>query len=164
MNQQEGNFQRLEEGTYNEIAQQQVPDQITKTYQIAQTVKIISIIDIFFNLLAAFYNPLFLVCSMLSYVGYIGAKLYNKKMLWGYFGYQSALVIARFIIPIVITTRDTDNNTLASLWLISILLIMLEGYLARFTYTLIKSINNLTPEELLRLQHIREMRVQYVYW
>ena len=86
----------------------------------------------------------------------------NGMILWGFFSYQCLVIIIRFIFPFVL--GDVSDAALASVWLMTICIMALEAYLARFTYKFIKAINLLSPEEHLRVQNIREMNYQHLYW
>jgi len=162
MSNQTDNFQRLDEESQQETPTSLVPENIMYTYQLSKAVQFISLVDLFFNLLLTFINPIFLVLGMLSGLGYFGAQRYNKKFLWGFFSYQCLLIVLRFVYPFLL--GDVSEAALATTWLMTLCIMALEGYLARFTYKFIQSIKLLSPEEHLRVQNIRVMNYQHIYW
>ena len=133
------------------------------TYQLSKAVQFISMVDLVFNLLFTFINPMFLVLAMLSSLGYFGAKHYNRKFLWGFFSYQCLIIVLRFIYPFVFL-QDESGSAVAATWIMTLCMMTLEAYLARFTYKFIKAINLLSPEEHLRVLNIREMNYHHLYW
>ena len=116
-NQTEG-FQRLDEESQQTRQTSLIPEKIRYTYQLSKSVEFISTIDLFFNLLLTFVNPMFLVLGMLSGLGYFGSKRYNKNVLWGFFLYQCTVIVFRFGVPFFI--YDISDTEIATIWLITI--------------------------------------------
>ena len=71
-----------------------------QTYKISKTIKVYSGIDTLINAMYVFYNPWYIIPTLISVVGYFGALEYNTFMLCVYFLYQIVMIVTRIALNI----------------------------------------------------------------
>jgi len=156
----------LEEGLYTRHQNDdELNYQILKSYKLSKSIKIFSFIDTVLNLFYVFFNPWYLIPSLISIIGYIGALKYISKCLYVYFVYQVIFMIIRMSIGINSWgLNDYGTGELIINVILTIILTIFDIYISRFTYKLIRSLMSLDSMEILKLQNIKELKTNFLYW
>ena len=76
--QAEIDLENLESTIHTEL----VKNNIASTYKLSNSVKVFSLIDTIISLFYVFFNPWYLLPSLISTIGYIGAFTYNNIVLY----------------------------------------------------------------------------------
>ena len=71
----------IENQLHNEDEDTQLDHKMIQTYQYSKTIKIYTCLDTLINAFYVFFNPWYIVPTLLSVVGYFGALEYNNIML-----------------------------------------------------------------------------------
>ena len=146
--------------TTNELSHQML-----MTYRFSKNVKVFSLIDTVLNLFYVFINPWYLIPSLMSIIGYIGAFKYNINCLYIYFVFQILYIIIRFSLEL---SFWTSYGIQIGIIVIEVLLVIFSTilgiYVSRFTHKLISSIKLLNSEEFYKLKNIRELKTNFIYW
>ena len=129
------------------------------------SVKIISCIQIFFNVLTIFSNPYLLFQILFSMCGYYGAKNYNKCLSYIYFGHTVLSCLLEIFLLYFINTQEFSTHESRIFTNITFLLILLCNiYITKIIYRFLKSLNNLDIEELDQVrQGLFDFRPVFVY-
>ena len=144
-------------------------DQEINCYRLSKTVRIFAIIDIFFGLLYLFFNYYFLIPLLIAFIGYHGAKNYISCSVLTYAIYQIVNNLLRlgFTIYSYVKIREDNNvddySKINGQLAITVLLVMLGLYIARFSYKLWKVINRLSGEQILSLLSV-DYPIQIIWW
>jgi len=156
-------IQMLEEGLYSE--QNELDHKILKTYKISKSVKWFSLIDSLFNLFFVFFSPWYLIPSLISIIGYIGASKKIVGFLYVYLTYQISMIVLRLSLGINYWfENDFSVLKLTINIILTIILTFFDSYISRFTHLLIKSIKSLDVLELQKLRNIREFKTKFIFW
>jgi len=133
-------------------------------YSLGKTVKLLSIIDIFFSCIYALYNPYFFIPIFISFSGYYGAKKYYTCPTLTYFLYNFFGNIIRIGYSIYffsnIDTVQQNNYTFS--FILSIFCGLVGLWIARVIYRFYTYMSKLSRgdlEHLRLLQYYRDYRV-----
>jgi hypothetical protein len=145
-----------------------IPDNDNKLIECVShsySVKVISCIQIFFNVLTFFSNPYLLFQVLFSICGYYGAKKYNKCLSYVYFGHTVLSCISEIFLLYFVNTQDFPTYESRIFTNITFVLILLCNiYITKIIYRFLKSLNNLDIEELDKVrQGTLEFRPVFVY-
>ena len=132
---------------------------LMQPYSFGKFVRIFACIDIFFGILRAMQEPIFLLLVVMPLCGYYGAQRYEVKLTRVYMVYEG--MYAGFLVYAI--TQDFGSGGM----LLNMLGILISLYIIRLVATFNALVTNLEPEDLafLRAQHI-QMRAQrnVSYW
>ena len=143
----------------------QYDHKMIQTYQWAKTIKIYTCFDTFINAFYVFYNPWYIVPTLLSVVGYFGALEYNNILLILYSIYQFSMIIVRLSLNITYLTNQTFTlGPLIIMVMLSLFLTVLDLLIARFIIKMIKQIKQFTKDDIHKLKTIKEIKTNFVYF
>jgi len=148
---------------------QPVPDNVIECYQLSKTVMLFALIDIFFGFFYAFFSFYYLIPLIVAIYGYYSAKRYNSGGVYFYSIYQIFVNIIRLSFSIYAYVLIRQDNTITdytnyNLYIVlSVFTTMLGLYIARFSYKLYKSINQLSALEKDRLVMLN-YPIRVIYW
>ena len=145
-----------------------VTDDMIKTYSLARTIKLLTIIDMFFSFMYCFYNPWFFIPLLLAISGYMGAVKFNANYIFLYATYLILEVFIKssiFFAAYASLSNDEKADHLFNVILV-ILSIFISIWIISVLFKFIKLLNNLT---LLELDHLRNRgiprhRLVYVWY
>ena len=106
---------------------------------------------------------------LIAFIGYYGAVKYNSCQVLTYAVYQITNNLMRLGLTIYAYVMIKENgeedqyNNLTGQLVITILLVMLGLYIARFSYKLYSSLKRLTPDQIINLKCL-DYPVQIFYW
>jgi len=133
-------------------------DDMIKTYSIARTVKILTIIDIFFSFIYCFNNPWFFLPLIIAITGYYGAKQFKQHYICIYGVY--IIIDAVFKTAIFFWVYGTLSNDEKSEHLFNVILIilsfMISMWILDIVYKFYKQLEKLSREQL---KYLREAGV-----
>jgi hypothetical protein len=141
----------------------------TNCYRLSKTVQIFALIDICFGIFYAFFNWYFLIPLMVAIIGYQGAKKYQSCSVLTYSIYQILNNLIRLGLTIwayvLIRQDETINDYDIVNWqlALTICLVLLGLYIARFSYRLYNAIKKLTPDQLLKVISI-DYPIKIMWW
>ena len=92
------------------VSNNELTNNMLKTYNLAKSVKLFSIIDIVFSFLYSLYNFYMLIPLIFSYAGYYGSKKYKVNYINLYLCYQMVNLILRTISFIILVSNTPDLN------------------------------------------------------
>uniref|UniRef100_A0A6C0J5Q4 Uncharacterized protein n=1 Tax=viral metagenome TaxID=1070528 RepID=A0A6C0J5Q4_9ZZZZ len=144
-------------------------DKIVKCYRLSKTVRMFSMIDIFFGCFYAFYSFFYLLPLLIALYGYHSAKSYHSSGVLTYSIYQILNNIMRLTLCSYYYIKIKKNNNIddysnENLGLCFVILSNLLGlYIARFSYKLYKSIKSLSDEEHTNLI-LLNYPIRIIYW
>ena len=149
----------------NEIEEDTMDYKMIQTYKISKTIKVYSGIDTIINALYVFYNPWYIIPTLISVLGYFGALEYNTFMLCVYFIYQIVMIFTRVGLNIDswIHTRY-ELGPLVIMVIGSILLTFFDIYITRFIFIMIKYIKTFSQDDILKLKRAKEIKTKFLYW
>ena len=78
-----------------EVSSMTITDDMIKTYSLARTVKLLTLIDMFFSFMYCFYNPWFFIPLLIAISGYRGAVTFNANYIFLYATYVILEVLIR---------------------------------------------------------------------
>ena len=136
-----------------------------ETYKIAKTVKLYAGIDTIFNGFYVFYNPWYIVPTLLSVLGYFGALEYNLIMLCVYFFYQLCMICIRIGLNVdsLLHTRYSTGG-LVTMVILSALLTLFDIYILRFIYKMAKHIKTFSQDDIQKLKTVKVIKTKFLYW
>ena len=151
-----------------EVSGMAVTDDMIKTYSLARTIKLLTIIDMFFSFMYCFYNPWFFIPLLLAISGYMGAVKFNANYIFLYATYVVLDVFAKsviFFVSYASLSNDEKADHLFNVILV-ILSIFISIWITTVLFKFIKLLNKLT---LLELDHLRNRgiprhRLVYVWY
>jgi len=151
-----------------EVSGMAVTDDMIKTYSLARTIKLLTIIDMFFSFMYCFYNPWFFIPLLLAISGYMGAVKFNANYIFLYATYVVLDVFAKsaiFFASYASLSNDEKADHLFNVILV-ILSIFISIWIINVLFKFIKLLNKLT---LLELDHLRNRgiprnRLVYVWY
>lgn len=129
------------------------------------SVKVISCIQIFFNVLTAFSNPYFLIQTLFSMCGYYGAKKYNKCLTYIYFIHTILSCLSEVFLLYFINTQNFSSYESRIFTNITfILILMCNIYIIKIVYRFLRALIKLNLEEYdqIRLGTL-EFRPVFIY-
>jgi len=147
------------------MAQRNPPNQnVLETFYRSKTVKTLALIDIFFSLFYFLFSPYLLIGNIVgllfSYIGYHGAKMFDKSYTFTYLVYNICKTLISIIFPIVLFCYV---NFPASVIVLSVLIMLLNIYITLFIYKFYNSLKNCTDYELQDLR-ILNYPVTIIIW
>ena len=136
-----------------------------ETYKIAKTVKLYAGIDTIFNGFYVFYNPWYIVPTLLSVLGYFGALEYNLFMLCIYFFYQACMICIRIGLNVdsFIHTRYSTGGLILMV-VMSSLLTIFDLYILRFIYKMARHIKTFSRDDVQKLKTVKVIKTKFLYW
>ena len=151
-----------------EVSSMTITDDMIKTYSLARTVKLLTLIDMFFSFMYCFYNPWFFIPLLLAISGYRGAVTFNANYIFLYATYVILEVFTKsviFFVAYASLSNDERANHLFNVILV-ILSIFISIWILDVLYKFIKFINKLTHLELEHLcnRGIPRHRLVYVWY
>lgn len=151
-----------------EVSGMAVTDDMIKTYSLARTIKILTVIDMFFSFIYCFYNPWFFIPLLLAISGYMGAVKFNANYIFLYATYVVLDVFAKSAIFFV-SYASLSNNEKAD-HLFNVILVILSIFISIWIISvLLKFVKLLNKLTLLELDHLRNRgiprhRLVYVWY
>lgn len=136
------------------VSNNELTNNMLKTYNLAKSVKIFSLIDIFFSLLYSLYNFYMLIPLIFSYAGYYGSKKYKVNYINLYLCYQIVNLVLRTISFIFLVSNTPDLNFFFT-YLFFILSTIIGMWVLKITVKLSKTIIILSDEELQFLRNLK---------
>ena len=129
------------------------------------SVKIISCIQIFFNVLTIFSSPYFIFQILFSLCGYYGAKKYNLCLTFVYFGHTLLSCLSEIFLLYFINTRDFPSYESRIFTNITFILVLLCNiYITKIVYRFLNSLKKLTIEDINEIkQGTVTLRPVFVY-
>tara|TARA_B100000073_G_scaffold342345_1_gene345281 strand:+ start:616 stop:1164 length:549 start_codon:yes stop_codon:yes gene_type:complete len=151
-----------------EASSMTITDDMIKTYSLARTVKLLTLIDMFFSFMYCFYNPWFFIPLLIAISGYRGAVTFNANYIFLYATYVILEVLIKsaiFFAAYASLSNDERANHLFNVILV-ILSIFISIWILDVLYKFIKFINKLTHLELEHLcnRGIPRHRLVYVWY
>jgi len=146
----------------------QISDDQVECYSLRKTVMLLCGIDIFFGLLYAFYNPYFIIPTLLASVGFYGARNYNSSIVFCYFIYITLDWLAKLSIYIA-NVVNHDPNTVspgstALLWVFIIVSTLIDIWISKIVYKYWRSLKEISIFELADLKERQIRKYHYIYW
>ena len=129
------------------VSNNELTNNMLKTYNLAKSVKIFSLIDIFFSFLYSLYNFYMLIPLIFSYAGYHGSKKYEVNYINLYLCYQMVNLILRTI-SFIILVSNTPGLDYFFTYLFFTLSTIIGMWVLKITMKLSKAIITLSGEEL----------------
>lgn len=114
---------------------------LIKTYRYRQTLIIFTILDFIFSFTYLLSNWGFIIASMFSLFGIIGAYRYNGILLLGYGFYLGITLIGR----VFLISLNSDNKFII---ITSILSMLINIYVLNITFKFINNLFKLSKEQL----------------
>ena len=142
------------------------PDIVT-TYQLSKSVKTFALVDFILNLPYLILSPWYCISLLFSISGYVGAKKYNNRLTYVYLLFQVFSIVGRVSLTMLFynnTTTTYNTGLYVSNILLTIILTVLDAYIARFTVKLIQYIRKLRPHELAQLKEDTLIKTTFLYW
>jgi len=113
------------------------------------SVKVISCIQIFFNVLTVFTNPYFIFQILFSLCGYYGAKKYNLCLTYIYFVHTWFSCLSEIFLLYFINTQDFSSYESRIFTNITFILILLCNiYITKIVHRFSISLKKLTIENI----------------
>ena len=113
------------------------------------SVKVISCIQIFFNMLTVLSNPYLMFQVAFSVCGYYGAKQYNKCLTYVYFGHTLLSCLSEIFLLYFINTQNFSSYESRIFTNIAFVLILLCNiYITKIVYRFLNSLVRLNLNEL----------------
>tara|TARA_Y100000591_G_C21600180_1_gene577609 strand:+ start:186 stop:674 length:489 start_codon:yes stop_codon:yes gene_type:complete len=132
------------------LDQQQVYDEkLIDCISYSYSVKVISCIQIFFNVLTVFSNPYFIFQILFSMCGYYGAKKYNLCLTYIYFVHTWFSCLSEVFLLYFINTQDFPSYESRIFTNITFVLILLCNiYITKIVHRFSISLKKLTIEDI----------------
>ena len=132
------------------LDQQQVYDEkLIDCISYSYSVKVISCIQIFFNVLTVFSNPYFIFQILFSMCGYYGAKKYNLCLTYIYFVHTWFSCVSEVFLLYFINTQDFPSYESRIFTNITFVLILLCNiYITKIVHRFSISLKKLTIEDI----------------
>lgn len=129
------------------------------------SVKVISCIQIFFNVLTVFTNPYFIFQILFSLCGYYGAKKYNLCLTYIYFVHTWFSCLSEIFLLCFINTQDFSSYESRIFTNITFILILLCNiYITKIVHRFLISLKKLTIEDINEIrQGTVELQPVFVY-
>lgn len=129
------------------------------------SVKVISCIQIFFNVLTVFTNPYFIFQILFSLCGYYGAKKYNLCLTYIYFVHTWFSCLSEIFLLYFINTQDFSSYESRIFTNITFILILLCNiYITKIVHRFSISLKKLTIEDINEIrQGTVELQPVFVY-
>ena len=128
-------------------------DKIINCVSYSYSVKIISCIQIFFNVLTIVSNPYFLFQILFSICGYYGSKHYNICMTYVYFIHTLLSCLFEIFLLYFINTLDFTSYESRIFTNITFILVLLCNiYITKIVYNFLNSLKKLNSEELIQIR------------
>ncbi len=141
-----------------------ITDEMIKTYSLARTVKILTMIDIFFSFIYCLYNPWFFIPLMIAVTGYYGAKKFKQNYICVYGVY--IIIDAVFKPAVFFWAYSTLSNDEKSEHLFNVILIilsfMISMWILDIVYKFYKSLEKLSVEQVAYLRETGIPRTRIV--
>ena len=132
-----------------------ITDDMIKTYSIARTVKILTMIDIFFSFIYCLNNPWFFLPLIIAITGYYGAKQFKQNYICIYGVY--IIIDAIFKTAVFFWVYGTLSNDEKAEHLFNVILIifsfMISMWILDIVYKFYKNLEKLSIEQL---EYLRE--------
>ena len=155
----------IENQLHNEDEDTQLDHKMIQTYQYSKTIKIYTCLDTLINAFYVFFNPWYIVPTLLSVVGYFGALEYNNIMLILYCIYQFSMIIIRLSLNVnYLVSHTLDLGPLLTMFFLTFFLTILDLLIARFIIRMIKHIRQFTKDDIQKLKSIKEIKTNFVYF
>lgn len=158
----------IDEDMESGLIPSEISPDVVSTYQLSKSVKTFALIDFILNVPYSFISLWYILPLCISVGGYIGAKNYNKCLVYVYLLFQVFSILGRLSLTLFYYNRSDDTDFITFLYIINILLTIfltfLDAYIARFTVKLIQYIRRLQPEELQQLQEKKLIKTTFLYW
>ena len=140
-------------------------DKIIECVSHSYSVKVISCIQIFFNMLTVLTNPYFMFQVVFSACGYYGAKHYNKCLTYFYFVHTLLSCLSEIFLLYFINTQNFPSYESRIFTNITFVLILLcNVYITKIVYRFLKSLVKLDLDELDSIKKgTLEFRPVFVY-
>jgi hypothetical protein len=135
------------------IPNNELTNNMLKTYNLSKSVKIFSLIDMFFSFIYAFYDFYMFFPLICSFAGYYGCKNYRVGYINIYICYQICNILLRTVLFTVLVNQNTDLSFLSYLFFLLTTIIGL--WILQITVKLSKVIATLTVEQLQILRNMR---------
>ena len=140
----------------NDVSMEDEDYKMIETYKMAKTVKLYAGIDTFINGFYVFYNPWYIIPTLISVFGYFGALEYNFFMLCFYFVYQAVMIIVRLALNIdSLVYKRYSLGGLITMVAVSSLLTIFDLYILRFIFKMIKYIKTFSKDDIIKLKNTK---------
>ena len=151
-----------------EEMQIEITDEMIKSYSISRTVKILCLIDMLFSFIYGLSNPWFLLPFLIAFTGFYGAKNFNINYTYVYLIYiilEITIKTSLYLYVYFTLTNDEKSGHLFNFILI-IISFFISIWIIDIIYKFIKSLKNLTSEQILYLRNrgINNRRAVVVYY
>ena len=128
-------------------------NELIKIYQTANTIKIFTFINFFFNMFNLFFSSIYFIDIFIYLIGYYGAKYFSKAKLLMFHIFLVILSILKFITISYIyfntdlMTMNKDNIVSLNFGIsMSLFSFLANMYISRFAYRLYYLLNNCSDE------------------
>tara|TARA_B100001094_G_scaffold300929_1_gene326788 strand:- start:712 stop:1239 length:528 start_codon:yes stop_codon:yes gene_type:complete len=155
----------IENQLHNDDEDTQYDHKIIQTYQYSKTIKIYTCLDTLINAFYVFFNPWYIIPTLLSVVGYFGALEYNNILLIIYCIYQISMIIIRLALNInYLITHTFTIGPLITMFVLTSILTILDLLITRFIIRMVKHIKQFTKDDIQKLKTIKEIKTNFVYF
>lgn len=131
---------------------------IIRIYNISKTIKILALIDIFFNIFYSFYHFFYIIPLVMSIFGYYGAQKFNKVYIIIYCIYIIIFNLIKSILLFIYFNTSILDIILSSLCFI------IGLFICKLLISFYNFINNLSNEELNLLNNLKNIKYRFVYY
>jgi len=137
-------------------------------FSLRRTVKILCGIDIFFGLLYSFYNPFFIIPTLIAVGGYYGAKHYNSCAILTYLIFITLdwmTKLSLYIADAVSKDPSSINVSAETWWWIFIIIsTVVDIWISKIVYKYWRSLKNMPVLEMAELKELTNVQYHFVYW
>ena len=141
-------------------------DNMLECYALSQTVKLLTLFDIFFSMFYFFYNPYFFIPMLFAIMGYMGAKNFNINQVQCYLSfilcYNLFRVIAWFFYIYNISADNGNNLILGTLFVF--ICFVIELWIMRVVYRLSICLQKLSNIQLDIIKKNIYFEYKKIYW
>ena len=137
-------------------------------FSLRRTVKILCGIDIFFGLLYSFYNPYFLIPTLIAVGGYYGAKHYNSCAILTYLIFITIDWMTKLSLYIADAVSQDPSSVNVSTetwwWIFIIISTVIDIWISKIVYKYWRSLKTMPVLEITELKELTNVRYHFVYW
>ena len=164
---QNSKFEPLIDNTINNSIEEEslYEKKMLSTYKISKTIQVYSGIDTIMNGFYVFFNPLYILPTFLSVIGYFGALQYNLIMLAIYLTYQIVMIFVRIGLNVDSYVHNRfEIGPLIVMVFMTVLLTLFDIYISRFIIKKISYLKSFDKDDIQKLKNMKTIKTNFVYW
>lgn len=155
----------IENSMDNSIEESEYEKKMLTTYKISKTIQVYSGIDTLINGFYVFFNPLYIIPTFLSVIGYFGALNYNLIMLIIYLTYQIIMMLVRIGLNVDSYVHNRYKiGPLIIMVFMTVILTLFDIYISRFIIKKISYLKSFDKDDIKKLKNMKTIKTNFVYW